>query len=296
MPNLKKTKTTVDEPEFTIRLSRGLANRRRLPLDHVLAVLKEFQELVKDVGKALQREAGIKEADGDFGIQLLAKAKGDVFRAGSITATGALTRNVVIGSKALDEIVSTTDAVEKKRPVSLDNSMRVRIVKSLAKIGDIQREDRTEFSVEFKSPGQRKKTATISESGIQVLQKIESETVRVDGITIYGKLFDLRDRSKTDDLGEYIWGELRTDGGEVWRVRFDSRHAKDVADLFSKQVKVVGDAVYSKTRNPQLHILKFSEDDARDYLAAFDELEGADADLYGSDNLEDLMNEARGDV
>jgi hypothetical protein len=261
-----------------------------------MAVLREFQELVREVGKTLQRACGREKPDGDFGIDLLATATGDVFRGGSITATGALTRNVAEGDIVMSQIICTADALERKRPVSFDDHMQVRIVKGLAKIGEIQRQDHTEFSVAFKQPGHRKKIATLTESGVQALETMESELVHVEGVTIYGKLFDLRDRSKTDDLGPYIWGELRTDGGDVWRVRFDSRKAKEITGLFTKQVQLSGNAIYSKTRNPQLHVENFVEDEPKNYVAAFDELEGADADLYGSENLEHLMREVRGEA
>jgi hypothetical protein len=285
---------TIDSPEFTITLSKGLANRHRLPWDHVMKVLREFKAMLDDVGRTIQRENGVQNPTGDFGVQLLATAKGKVFRRGSVDTTAALTMDVANGLLAVNAIINTANAVEKKKEITLDNEKTVRIVRGLTKISEVQRQDHTDFAVKLVGPNIAKKAAKITEIGVQTLQAADAEVLHVDGVTVYGKLLELRDRSQTDEMGECIWGELRSDSGDVWRVQFKRKDFADVIPLFTKQVVVSGDAMYFKTRNPRLDADKFKEDVRRNYLAAFDEMEGADKDLYGNENLEDLIAESRG--
>jgi hypothetical protein len=288
------TRRTVDTPEFTITLSKGLANRHRLPWDHVIKVLREFKTMLEDVGRTIQRENGVQNPTGDFGIQLLATAKGKVFRRGSIDTTGALTMDVANGLLAVNAIINTANAVEKKKQVPLTDDKTIRIVRGLTKISEVQQLDHTDFAVKLVGPNTPKKVAKITETGVQKLQAADAEVLHVDGVTVYGKLLELRDRSQTDEMGECIWGELRSDSGDVWRVRFKRKDAADVIPLFTKQVMVYGDAMYFKTRSPRLNADTFKEDARRNYLAAFDELEGADKELYGNENLDDLISESRG--
>jgi len=288
------TRRTVDTPEFTITLSKGLANRHRLPWDHVMKVLREFKAMLEDVGRTIQRENGVQNPTGDFGIQLLATAKGKVFRRGSIDTTAALTMDVANGLLAVNAIINTANAVEKKKQVPLDDDKTVRIVRGLTKISEVQQLDHTDFAVKLVGPNIPKKVAKITEAGVQKLQAADAEVLHVDGVTVYGKLLELRDRSQTDEMGECIWGELRSDSGDVWRVQFKRKDAAAVIPLFTKQVMVYGDAMYFKTRSPRLNADTFKEDARRNYLAAFDELEGADKELYGNENLDDLISESRG--
>lgn len=285
---------TIDSPEFTITLSKGLANRHRLPWDHVMKVLREFKAMLEDVGRTIQRENGVQNPTGDFGIELLATAKGNVFRRGSIDTTAALTMDVANGLLAVNAIINTANAVEKKKEIVLGDDKTIRIVRGLTKISEVQRQDRTDFAVKIVGPNTPKKAAKITESGVQKLQAADAEVLHVDGLTVYGKLLELRDRSQTDDMGDYIWGELRSDGGDVWRVQFKRKDAADVIPLFTKQVMVYGNAMYFKTRSPRLDANSFKEDARRNYLAAFDEMEGADKEVYGNENLGDLIVESRG--
>jgi hypothetical protein len=288
-------KRTIESPEFTITLSKGMATRHRLLLDHVIDVLREFKAMVKDVGIAIQRENGVQYPTGDFGIELLATASGKVFRRGSIDATAAITLDVANGLKAVDTIITTANAIEKKKEIPLEDAKGRRIVRGLMKISDVQKMDKTEFEIKRVAPNAGKKSAKVTERGVQQLQALESDAVRVDGVTVFGKLLELRDRSQSEEMGDRFWGELRGDNDEVWRVQFDSKRDADKATrLFTKQVEVYGDATYFKAKSPRLVARKFKEDARRNYVAAFDELEGSDKDLYGTESLEDLIDESRG--
>ena len=287
-------KRLIDSPEFTITLSKGMANRHRLPWDHVLKVLREFKAMLEDVGRAIQRENGVEHPTGDFGIELLATTRGKIFRRGSVDATGAITMDVANGLLAVNAIITTANAVEKNRSVPLDDQKAIRIVRGLTKISEVQQIDRTHFGVKLVSPNARKRAAKITEVGVQKLQAVDAEVLHVEGTTVYGKLLELRDKSHTEEMGEYIWGELRSDSGDVWRVQFKRRDVNEVLPLFTKQVQISGDAMYFRTRNPRLDADKFKEDVRRNYLAAFDEMEGADQETYGNENLDDLTSEARG--
>ena len=61
-----------DAALFTIIFRKGLADRKRLPLAHVIRTLQEVDELIREVGRQVQKERGIENPTGDFGIELLA--------------------------------------------------------------------------------------------------------------------------------------------------------------------------------------------------------------------------------
>jgi hypothetical protein len=47
-----------DNAVFTIVFRKGLAERNRLPLEHVIRTLQELDEVIKEVGRQVQRERG----------------------------------------------------------------------------------------------------------------------------------------------------------------------------------------------------------------------------------------------
>ena len=87
-------------PVFTVKLIEGLADRNRLPLDHVIRVLTEIKSLVEEVGKRLQRERGEEKASGNFGLELDAGIK-----AGSVQADILITRDVNTGVDAATHVI-----------------------------------------------------------------------------------------------------------------------------------------------------------------------------------------------
>src|SRR5436190_20812510 len=77
---------------FSIVFKKGLANRHRLPLDHVITTLQQIQNMIRDVGRKIQRDAG-EEPTGDFGIELLAGGTGLGFQKGSLQTDAVVTKN-----------------------------------------------------------------------------------------------------------------------------------------------------------------------------------------------------------
>jgi hypothetical protein len=283
-----------DTPIFTVTLKRGMADNHRLPLSHVIDVLKEIDLLIREVGKAIQRENGVAEPNGDFGIQLLATSSGVVFRKGSITATAAITQDIPNGRRAVQQIISTAAAFERKRPVSVEDEAGTYIVRRFGKIGLIQKEDHTQLGLELRNPGLRKRPKAIfGQTGIATLQAIEARCFDIEQMTLFGRLRELRDRSK-DEAAKHFWGELLLDNDHVWHLRFPANEAERIIKLFRKQVEVQGTATYFASRNPRLVVSQITEDKERDYLQAFDDLLGVDKDLYGAEKLDDLIREARG--
>lgn len=100
---------------FSIVFKDGVANQNRLPLSHVLATLQELDQMVKEVGRRIQRDNGVENPDGDFGIELLAGATGIAFRKGSVKASAAITRDVENGLRAVQSVIGTTALVEEGR-------------------------------------------------------------------------------------------------------------------------------------------------------------------------------------
>lgn len=286
---------THDTPTFTVTLREGMANRNRLALSDVVRVLYELEEMIRAVGRVVQRDNGVQLPTGDFGVELLATAQGAVFRKGSIKATAAITRDIPNGKRTVQQIIQTADALERKKPVSLIDEAGTQIARRLSNIGEVQRGNKTHLELKLSTPGQKKRPHTIfTESGIQVLEALDSEPIKVDAVSLFGRIRELRDRSKTEDGGRYFWGELMLDNGDVWRLKFNATDAQRITKLFMKQVEVTGEATYFAAKSPSLRVQQIEEDKPRDYLAAFDELQGCDKDVYGNDDLDALVNEMRG--
>src|SRR5260370_35674805 len=103
-----------DAAIFTLVFSKGLADRNRLPIEQVIKTLQEFQEMVREVGKQVQRRNGVQSPDGDFGIELVASTTGIVFHKGSLKANGAATRDIVNGQETLHLILHNVRSYAKK--------------------------------------------------------------------------------------------------------------------------------------------------------------------------------------
>ncbi len=289
---LPKTGETL----FEVVLSEGLANRNRLPLAHVIAILQRVQDAIRDVGKIIQREQGREVVDGDFGIELLATEQGFTFRQGSVRSVAAITKDVANGKEAVKQVMRTVDHLQKKRPASIGIEGHA-IIPKLAQIADIQKKDQTQLQMVLAVPRARKpQLAVFSEPGIRTLEAISAEQTKEFGLSLYGKLRELHDRSIGDKPSKYFWGELLRDNGEVWRARFDSTQEAEVLALFRKHVVLEGDVTYFEGLSPRIDVKKAAVDESRDYEAAFDELYGCDADIYGKEDFGALIAEMRGDA
>ena len=278
---------------FVVKFDRGLAERHRLPLDHVLSTLRELRAMVEETGRDLQRQKGVENPTGDFGMELLAG-----FKKGSFQVNIALTRDVRIGRAAVEEIIGTVNWLatmdgridEIKKPE--DGASK--IVRRLSRIAEIQKNDKTEMRLELRD-GRKKAAATFDDAAIASTKVLAAPQFQMEGITVYGKLFGLRDSTPDAEDGNHFWGELRRENGEMWRVRFKAEIIGDVLPLFRKQVAITGMAVYYPAQSPKLIADKVAQDTDRDYEAAFDELYGCNREIYGTD-LHSLLREIRGDT
>jgi hypothetical protein len=285
----KKTETTI-----TITLDRGLAKRSRLPLRHVIDILRELQEAIRAVGIEVQREKGVKEPDGEFGIELLADSKGIVFHKGSIKSNAAITQDAQNGAEAFRRVMKTANILESRRPFRGLNGASV-IVRHFAIIGVIQKNDQTELKLALSVPKKRIEKARFGEAGIEHTEKLRTSASSIEGLTIYGRLRELRDQSTSERGGKFIWGELVSDAGEKWRVRFKSTEESDILHLFRKRVAVTGRAEYYEAYAPRLVAETYHLDKQRDYEAAFEELYGMDADIYGKEDFGTILREMKGE-
>jgi hypothetical protein len=290
----KKSNGTPKETIFTVSLTKGLANRNRLPLQHVIEILKEIQDAIRAVGRLVQKERGVENPDGDFGIELLATSEGIVFRKGSVEAQAAITRDIANGAEAFRRLMQATDAIEKKKPASIGSAGEVAVPR-LAAVAEIQKLDRTEMRLALAEPGKRQTAVSFGDSGINTIESISSSESQILGLTLHGRLRLLRDRSNLEEGGRYFWGELLADGGDIWRIRFNSIDEGRVTKLFRKRVIVEGDATYYRAGNPKLVGRFIDRDPERDYEAAFDEMYGCDADIYGKEAVAELIADYRGE-
>jgi hypothetical protein len=278
---------------FSILFKKGRADKNRLPLAHVVKTLQEVEEMIREVGKQIQREAGVEKPDGDFGIELLAGRSGLVFRKGSVGALSEITRNVEFGIKAISRIIETADVIERKRPVSVDQ-YNEEILRRLPTVSGIQEKDNTELHLALAHNNRILKKTKFGKKGREVLRSMESAELAIEGITVYGKLRTLRDPSSKDSNGTgYFWGEILEDSGRKWRVRFSDTEQDKVLRLFRKQVCIVGDATYFKTQATRIDATQVHEDPMPDYLTAFDSLREVYADIFPDQEPEDLLKKIR---
>jgi hypothetical protein len=278
---------------FTLVFRKGLAERNRLPIEQVIKTLQEFQEMIREVGKRVQRRNGVENADGDFGIELLASSTGLVFRKGSLKANAAATRDLPNAQETLTLIYSNVRSYAKPPSGQMEPTDAV-IARRMYKIGELQREAKTELAVVVKISEQRTKTATLTEKALVNLETMSAPQMRVGGVTLYGKLRQLNDRSKEDDGGKFFWGELQTETHEKWRLRFPSSDVGRITSLFRSQVVVNGNATYFGTQSPRLDVSTIFPDPQRNYLDAFAELSAAGNALFGDADSSDLLKELYG--
>jgi hypothetical protein len=122
---------------------------------------------------------------------------------------------------------------------------------------------------------------------------MKSPELAVDGITLYGKLRELKDRSRGEDESGYFWGELIEENGQKWRIRFRDSEQKKVLNLFRKQVTIVGDVTYFKTQAARVDVSQIDEDSFPDYLAAFNHFGETYEDVFQNSTAEDILNNIR---
>jgi hypothetical protein len=292
-PRQRRKTIYLDTPVFTVTFKKGRARHNRLPLSHVLATLQELDFMIREVGTQIQRDQGIENADGDFGIELLAGASGVAFAKGSVKATALITRDTNKGIETVSRVISTTDGVEKKRPGAVGEYGEY-VLRRLPRISDIQEKDGTELRLQLAQQGKITSKATFSESGMKVIRSMSQAEFAVESLTLYGKLRQLKDSSKDEEHSRYFWGELLEDNANTWRIRFKRGDMRDVLPLFSKQVVIFGDANYFKTKNPRLDALTIKEDHERDYVAAFDDFRNTYDEVFQDRDPEEILKEIRG--
>jgi hypothetical protein len=278
---------------FTLVFRKGLAERNRLPIEQVIKTLQEFQEMIREVGRQVQRRNGVENADGDFGIELLASPTGLVFRKGSLKANAAATRDLANAKETLTLIYSNVRSYSKPVVMQMEPTDAL-IARRMYKIGELQREAKTELAVVVKTSEKRAKTAILTEKAIVNLETVNAPQMRVGGMTLYGRLRQLNDRSKEDDGGKYFWGELHTDAHEKWRLRFVSSDVVRITPMFRGQVVVTGNATYFGAQSPRLDVSTIFPDPQRNYLNAFAELSAAGTALFGDADSSDLLKELYG--
>jgi len=294
-----RSRSRVTKAVFTVRFTEGLADRHRLPLEHVIRVLTELKGMIEEAGRRLQREHGAERVTGNFGLELEAG-----FKRGSVQANIVITRDVDVGVEAAAQVIRTVNQVAPAparsktpammggvpRPLDVDPKLMAR----LNNIGKIQEIDKTKMKLELTNGHGRRLSAVFDRAAASAVAKYQEPTFSVDGVTLFGRLHELTDRmTETEEEGPYFLGELLRDGSDTWRVKFNARDKAKAASLWSKQVWVKGQAIYYKAASPRIVAVDFGPDEERDYEAAFDQIIGLHKDLYKAD-LQTLLAELRG--
>lgn len=288
--------TVFDSPVFVVRLEKGLADRQRLPLQHVISMLEEVRQMIGEAGREIQREMGFERPSGDFGLELVAGSRGILFRPGSVQAHIAITQDVQLGVLAAERVVNLVDRLGKKDLQEIDDPTEKQIVRRLNRIAKFQRTDKTELVMAVQKPSvQMVEQAIFGDAAIDKIRSLQTPVFEMEGLTVFGKLYELRDRDEEDEENDRgFWGELRRENSETWRIQFASSDTEKAVSLFRKQVAVTGLAKYYRIANPKLVVRDIVPDIERDYETAFDELFGSARETLGTD-AQALLREMRGD-
>lgn len=282
---------------FSVVFDKGTAaTKHRLPLSHVLNTLRELDLLIRELGKTIQRANGVRNPDGDFGIELLANSAGFAFRKGSIESRAAITKDVANGVATISQIIGTTNSVETKKEVVSVDEYGAPVLRRLARIAPFQEEDKSELHLQLLTPrGRVVESGSFGKSGIQAVQKLTAAEFEIESLTIYGKLSKLWDQSRTDEEDD-IWGNLIEDNGNKWAMKFKPAALKKVQKLFffTKQVVVTGDAYYFKVRSPRLDVTEIEADKPRNYVTAFNAFGRKYKSAFGDRTPEEIMADIRG--
>lgn len=275
----------MDDPIITVRLKKGLAERNRLPLGDVLSVLEELRQMFAVVGRRLQRERGVPNPTGNFGLEVIAENGASIFRKGSVEMPLAMTENVATGILAAEEVLNTLGALQLDEGVpEPSRAFDQEILRRISRIAKVQHRDRTELEVRLQRPGHAEPmTVTFGSPGMDSLRALQVPTFQVEGVSLYGKLVQLIDYDPADEQEKGFWGELILGDLERWRVQFKSSDGAIAIPLFRRQVHVIGRAVYYRVASPKIIVDSITPDPERDYEGAFDEIFGSYKKAFNAD-------------
>lgn len=299
MPTRQKVQKVSVVPKtqkvsFSIALKKGIATRNRIPLDHMIATLRGIQNMIREVGRKIQRDAG-EEPTGDFGIDLVAGKTGVIFRKGSLYTATEPTKNIERAIQTLQTIVNTTDVLQKKtakQPLAVSDYGE-EVLRRLPKIAEIQEQDKTELHLTVTEGRRILSSSTFGARGLATLKSLESAEFKVEAVTLYGKLRELRDMSTSERGSSHFWGELLEDNGHYWRILFRNSDQEKVKSLFREQVWIAGDATYYKTQAPRLEAKDINGEPLPDYLTAFDQFSAAFADIFADAEPDEIIADVK---
>ena len=286
----------TDDPIITIKLKKGLADRHRVPLGDVLSVLEEVRQMIAEVGRRLQRERGVENPRGDFGLEVIAANGGSIFRQGSVEMPLAMTLNVDIGILATQEVMRTIGTLQADSGVPEPNrNLDKMLLRRMSRVAHVQRRDRMELEVRLQRPGfPEAMTATFGNAAMDSLKALQAPTFQVEGVSLHGKLTQLADHDPMGQEEKGFWGELVQADFETWRVQFKADDVAKATALFRKQVVITGQAIYYRVATHKIVAESIEPDVERDYEEAFDELFGKYKGVFNAD-LKTLIKQMRED-
>jgi hypothetical protein len=167
------------------------------------------------------------------------------------------------------------------------------IIRRFAIITKMQEKDRTELHLEVKQRGKPPKKGIFSEQGMQAIRKMAASDFQIEGLTLYGKLKALTDRSRVEEDDD-IWGELVEENGTVWRIKFNLNDVEKAKKLFTRQIVATGNAAYFKANTPRLDVEIFDLDPPLDYLKGLDSFTSSYEDVFGDQDPQEIIHEIRG--
>jgi hypothetical protein len=220
MPDKPKQRTERKPQEaiFTVTLRHGLADRHRLPLAEAIKLLNEIKLLITDAGKEVERAHGVPDPTGDFGLEILASSSGNMFGRGSVRATVAMTKNIDFAAETVAHLLATLQDLNRpnKKPPERVSRIEAAVISRLDRLAFLSQATKAEAEFRFSAPHtvippgiKHPSKAKFGETAIRRMQEIEqSLTFEERAVTVYGKLYELRDKSR--DFSEErtgFWGD-----------------------------------------------------------------------------------------
>jgi hypothetical protein len=148
-----RTTSGKTEPVFTVTLDKGMASRHRLPLADVIRFLSDLKNLVIETGKAIERENGVLDPSGDYGLEVLADGNGRFLAKSSVRTSIAITRNIEAGSRAVAVVLSTLRSLNAAKDTPRkETPLQATVIYRLDKLAFINTQNKVDAKFTFVMP------------------------------------------------------------------------------------------------------------------------------------------------
>jgi hypothetical protein len=279
------------KPKIRISLQGGRADLHRAPVKDLVLLLEEVQDLVLDLGRQLfGADAPEKVIEQSCRLEVVGLSLTSVSPELELAFDADEQPNHV-GRRAMEAACVTLAALRDPTgyvgfvpaPGAVD---RIEAMSGLLERGYAR------IEVAYVQDG-RSVTGVLDHELRARLLSQEAASVGVESVTIRGVLYSLEDRPSETREKKTFSGRLLDDAGEVWTARFRQEQVDLARDLWRKVIELSGNARYSRTRGPVLHVETGKVIDTPDWQQALVRYRGAWRDVYRGRSFEQIVSDLR---